>query len=139
MWSCGKVGAGRGAGTVWERGERIYDYCSQAYEILSGADEYLPDELYVENTGTPGIGQSIACEYQFLLRDKTIWPWAPGEGEEGVYLCVNPESGDYLLEEGYKCAEISEESYIFTDEKELIDVLEQNGLEFETEIPSKMP
>ena len=36
-------------------------------------------------------------------------------------------------------AEISEESYIFTDEKELIDVLEQNGLEFETEIPSKMP
>lgn len=122
-----------------ERGERIYDYCSQAYEILSGADEYLPDELYVENTGTPGLGQSIACEYQFLLRDKTIWPWAPGEGEEGVYLCVNPESGDYLMEEGYKCAEISEESYIFTDEKELIDVLEQNGLEFETEIPSKMP
>ena len=43
-----------------ERGERIYDYCSQAYEVLESVDEYLPDELYVEDTGTPGIGQSIA-------------------------------------------------------------------------------
>ena len=93
----------------------------------------------MEDTGTPGIGQSIACEYQFLFRDKTIWPWAPGEGEDGVYLCVNPESGEYLLEEGYECAEISEESYIFTDEEELIDALEENGLEFESEISSKMP
>ena len=122
-----------------ERGKRIYGYCSQAYEVLNNAEEYLPDELYVENTLTPGIGQLIPCEYQFLFRDKTIWPWAPGEGEDGVYLCVNPEGGEYLLEEGYECAKINEESYIFTDEKELIDVLEQNGLEFETEIPSKMP
>ena len=74
-----------------------------------------------------------------LVGDKTIWPWARGEGEDGVYLCVNPESGEYLLEEGYECAEISGESYVFTDEEELIDALEQNGLEFETEIPSKMP
>lgn len=52
---------------------------------------------------------------------------------------MNPESGEYLLEEGYEYAEISEESYIFTDEEELIDALEQNGLEFESGISSKMP
>ena len=122
-----------------ERGKRIYGYCSQAYEALNNAEEYLPDELYVENTLTPGIGQLIPCEYQFLFRDKTIVPGAPEEGKGEVYLCVNPESGEYLFDKGYECAKIAEESYIFTDEEELIDVLEQNGLEFETEIPSKMP
>lgn len=121
-----------------ERGEQIYDYCSEAYEVLDSVDEFLPQEIYVENVGTPGIGQSIACEYQFLFRDKTILPWPPGEGEEGIYLCVNPESGEYLLEEGYQCAEIAEESYIYVKDGELIEALEEQGMEFETEFSEEM-
>lgn len=116
------------------RGEVNYEYCSAAYEILEEAGDEVPDEIYVENTSVPVYGgQSIASEYQFLFRDKTIYPWVPEKDTESVYLCVDPETGAALAEAGCRWAEITDNSYIFVKDEGLTDVLEEKGLKFSAE------
>lgn len=113
-----------------ERGEFNYLYCKDAYEVLVEAGDLVPSEIHTENTGVPIFGgQPVISEYQFLFRDKTIWAGVP-ETDGGVYLCVNPESGQELLERGYECGRIAEDSYIYVQDPELAEKLEELGVEF---------
>lgn len=110
------------------RGKITYASCEKTYEALMRVREELPEDIYVEHTWVPESAQSLVCEYQFLLKDRHIVPGLPEEQTEGVYLCMDKETGSELEQSGYLCAALSEQAYIFSKDKEVIEALEKTGV-----------
>lgn len=113
------------------RGVENFKSVDSSYEVLQKIKNagLLPETIYVQDSGTKTLGHSTGSMLQFLFKENKITAQAPDATEkEGIFLTGDIYNYPDLLSNGYKCAQLDNEEFIYVKGEKLQNFLEKEGI-----------
>lgn len=92
----------------------------------------LPETIHVQDSGAKTLGYSTGSILQFLFKEDKITTQVPDvTEEEGIFLTGDIYNYPELLNNGYKCAQLDDEEFIYAKGEKLQKFLEKEGIELD--------
>ena len=116
------------------RGVENFKSVDSSYEVLQKIKNagLLPETICVQDSGSKTLGYSTGSILQFLFKEDKITTQVPDvTEEEGIFLTGDIYNYPELLNNGYKCAQLDDEEFIYVKGEKLQKFLEKEGIELD--------
>lgn len=116
------------------RGVENFKSVDSSYEMLQKVKDagLLPETICVQDSGAKTLGYSTGSILQFLFKEDKITTQVPDvTEEEGIFLTGDIYNYPELLNNGYKCAQLDDEEFIYAKGEKLQKFLEKEGIELD--------
>lgn len=119
------------------RGVENFKSVDSSYEVLQKIKDagLLPKTIHVQDSGAKTLGYSTGSMLQFLFKKNQITTQVPDvTKEEGIFLTGEIYSYPGLLNNGYKCAQLDNEEFIYVKGEKLQEFLISEGISLDNHL-----
>lgn len=113
------------------RGEANYRCVDDSYELLKEVEAKtgLPETIYVQDWAVKETTLHTATMLQYMFLDQKVKIGYPAkDDEEGIYLSNYFVEDTELLEQGYLCAQLDDQEYIYVKGERLQSAFKGKGI-----------